>query len=213
MLEDFTWFRQSALSWRGGLTVYVDPWGIPPGEPRADIVFLTHAHFDHLSDEDLARVRTERTIVVAPHDVAAGLLSGDVRAVKPGEWIEACGLDVQVVAAYNNHPDRLDAHPRDNNWVGYAMALGDARYYFAGDTDHTPELESVTTDVVFVPIGGTYTMDVEEAAAAVRKMRPKIAVPYHFGYVVGSGGDGERFVTAVAPVEGRVLTPRNPFER
>lgn len=212
MLDAFTWFKQSSLSWRGELTVYIDPWGLAGDQPPADLVLLTHAHFDHLSQDDLARVTREATIVVAPHDIAAGLTVGDVRAVKPGEAIEAAGLQIETVAAYNSKPDRLEYHPRDNNWVGYLVPLGKHRYYFAGDTDHTPELSEVKTDVAFVPIGGTYTMDVDEAAGAIKQIRPKLAVPYHFGFVVGTAGDGERFVKAIAPVEGKVMTPANPFE-
>jgi len=212
VLDAFTWFKQSSLLWRGSPTVYIDPWGITDGQPPADLILLTHAHFDHLSEVDLAKITTDGTVVVAPHDIAAQLTRGDVRAVRPGEKLEAAGLQIETVAAYNVKPDRLDFHPRDNNWVGYLVPLGAHRYYFAGDTDHTPELDEVRADVAFVPIGGTYTMDVDEAAGAIKQIRPKLAVPYHFGFVVGTGGDGERLVKAIAPIEGAVLSPMHPFE-
>lgn len=213
MLDAFTWYRQSALLWRGNRNVYIDPWGITEGEPQGDVVFITHAHFDHFSEADLAKVVRDGTIVLAPHDVASQIRAGDVRAVKPGETLEAAGIPVKVVPAYNSAPDRKDFHPRDNNWVGYLLTLGNTRTYLAGDTDHIPEMSEIKADVAFVPIGGTYTMDVEEAARAVKQISPTIAVPYHFGFVVGSPSLGESFVKAVAPVEGRVLTPRNPFEQ
>jgi len=213
MLDAFTWYKQSALRWAGPLTVHIDPWGVPEGEPKADPVLITHAHFDHFSQEDLDRVMTPKTIVVAPHDIAAQLASGDVRGVKPGETIEAAGLDVQTVAAYNSKPERQDFHPRDNNWVGYVVDLGGTRSYFAGDTDHIAEMSDIRTDVAFVPIGGTYTMDPQEAAGAVKEIAPKVAVPYHFGFVVGSPSFGDEFVKAIAPIKGQILKPVNPFEQ
>jgi L-ascorbate metabolism protein UlaG (beta-lactamase superfamily) len=213
MLEPFRWYKQSAIRWQGAITVHIDPWGIPAGEPTADLVLITHAHFDHFSAEDLDRVRAEGTVVVAPEDVAGQIRSGDVRAVRPGQTIEAKGLRIEAVPAYNVAPERRDFHPRDNNWVGYVVDLGGTRTYLAGDTDHIPEMREVRADLAFVPIGGTYTMDVAEAAAAVKEMAPRVAVPYHFGFVVGSRRLGEEFVRAIAPIEGRVLEPVNPFEQ
>jgi L-ascorbate metabolism protein UlaG (beta-lactamase superfamily) len=214
MLDAFTWYKQAALRWQRKITVYIDPWGVPDGEPKADLILITHAHFDHYSQEDMDRVAKAGTIIVAPEDVATECLtSGDIRGVKPGDSIEAAGLQVSTIPAYNAHPDRLDMHPRDNNWVGYIVDFDDARAYFAGDTDHVKEMSEVRTDVAFVPIGGTYTMDVVEATGAIKEISPKVAVPYHFGFVVGSPSFGEDFVRAIAPIEGRVLKPVNPFEQ
>jgi L-ascorbate metabolism protein UlaG (beta-lactamase superfamily) len=215
MLDAFTWYKQAALKWHGkNLTVHVDPWGVPEGEDKADLLLITHAHFDHFSQEDVDRVTKPGTVIVAPHDVATECLaSGDVRAVKPGETIEAAGLSVSAVHAYNARPERLEMHPRDNNWVGYLIELGGTRCYFAGDTDHIPEMGDIRTDLAFVPVGGTYTMDVQEATGAIKEINPKIAVPIHFGFVVGSRSTGADFVQAIAPIEGRVLDPVNPFEQ
>jgi L-ascorbate metabolism protein UlaG (beta-lactamase superfamily) len=216
MLDAFTWYKQAALKWQGkNLTVHIDPWGVPDGEPKADLILITHAHFDHYSQEDIDRVtKEEGTIFVAPHDVAAECLTtGDIRAIKPGETLEAAGLQIHAVPAYNVRPERLEMHPRDNNWVGYVLDLGEHRYYLAGDTDHIPEMAEIGTDVAFVPAGGTYTMDVQEAVGAIKEIRPKLAVPYHFGFVVGPRSTGDEFVKAIAPIEGRVLEPVNPFEQ
>jgi L-ascorbate metabolism protein UlaG (beta-lactamase superfamily) len=215
MLDAFTWYKQAALKWQGkGLTVHIDPWGVPDGEDKADLLLITHAHFDHFSQEDIDRVVKEGTIIVAPHDVARDcLVSGDIRAIKPGETIEAAGLQVHAVPAYNVRPERLEMHPRDNNWVGYVLDLGGTMTYLAGDTDHIAEMADIKTDVAFLPIGGTFTMDVQESVGATKDINPKIAVPYHFGFVVGSRSDGEDFVKAIAPIEGRVLDPVNPYEQ
>ena len=214
MLDAFTWYKQAALKWKGdGITVHIDPWGIPDGEEKADLVLITHAHFDHYNPDDFAKVIKDGSIVVAPEDVARECLpSGDVRAISPGQTIEAAGLQINAVPAYNIAKERLEMHPRENNWVGFVVKLGDTTYYFAGDTDHVPEMAEIGTDVAFVPIGGTYTMDVTEAVGAVKEIAPKVAVPYHFGFVVGTRSDGDEFVRGIAPVEGKVLTPVNPFE-
>jgi L-ascorbate metabolism protein UlaG (beta-lactamase superfamily) len=215
MLDPFTWYKQAAIKWQGkNLTVHIDPWGVPDGEPKADLLLITHAHFDHYSQEDIDRVTKEGTVIVAPHDVASQCItSGDVRPIKPGETLEAAGLQVSAVPAYNERPERLEMHPRENNWVGFILDLGGTRTYLAGDTDHIKEMADIKVDLAFIPAGGTYTMDVQEAVGAVKDIQPKLAVPYHFGFVVGPRSTGEEFVKAIAPIEGRVMTPVNPFEQ
>jgi L-ascorbate metabolism protein UlaG (beta-lactamase superfamily) len=213
MLERFTWFKQAAFRWEGdGLTVYIDPWGIRDDDPPADVVFITHAHFDHFSPEDLERVRKEGTRFLAPHDVAREL-SGEVTPVAPGDSLEVRGIRVQVVPAYNVVEERLEFHPKANRWVGYVLELAGATYYHAGDTDHAPELSEVRADVAFLPIGGTYTMDPVEAGGLARAISPQLAVPIHYGFVVGSPSDADRFREAADPVKVEALTPVHPFER
>ncbi|MHB8332418.1 MAG: MBL fold metallo-hydrolase [Candidatus Dormibacteria bacterium] len=210
MLKGFTWFKQSAYLWKGnGLSVYIDPWEVTTPEP-ADLIVITHAHFDHLSPDDIERVRTPKTVVVAPRDVAQEL-SGEVIAVGPGEVLEAAGVHLETVPAYNVVEERLEAHPKANGWVGYLLTLGGHTYYHAGDTDHLPELEQIQTEVAFLPIGGTYTMDTKEAAGLARVISPRLAVPMHYGFVVGSEHDAEAFTRLAAPVEVRTLTPVHPF--
>jgi L-ascorbate metabolism protein UlaG (beta-lactamase superfamily) len=212
MLDRFTWFRQSAYLWRGeGLTVYIDPWMVTTDDP-ADVIFITHAHFDHYQHEDIEKIRKGGTKIVAPADIAREL-SGDVTPVSPGDSLEVQGIKVQAVPAYNVVEERLQAHPKENNWVGYVLRLGENTYYHAGDTDHLSELESVQTDVAFVPIGGTYTMDPGEAAGLAKAINPKIAVPMHYGFVVGSPSDAERFAKEADPVKVQTLTPVHPFEQ
>jgi L-ascorbate metabolism protein UlaG (beta-lactamase superfamily) len=122
------------------------------------------------------------------------------------------GIKVQAVPAYNIVEDRLDNHPQANNWVGYLLDLGGTTYYHAGDTDHLPELEDVKADVSFVPIGGTYTMDAVEAAELVKAQSPKIAVPMHYGFVVSTPAEAERFKREASPVVVQILEPASPFE-
>lgn len=213
MLDRFTWFKQSGYRWLGdGLTVYIDPWELT-GEPEpADVIFITHAHYDHYSPEDLARVRKDETVIVAPRDVAAEL-SGAVTAVAPGEAVEAAGVKAQVVPAYNIVEGREEHHPKANGWVGYLLDLGGATYYHAGDTDHLPELEDVRANVAFLPIGGTYTMEAGEAAGLAKKIAPELAVPMHYGFEVGSPSLADTFRREAEPIAVQILEAEHPFEQ
>jgi L-ascorbate metabolism protein UlaG (beta-lactamase superfamily) len=212
MLERFTWFRQSAYRWDGdGLTVYIDPWQSEGGP--ADLILLTHAHFDHYQPDEIERLRKQDTRIVAPHDIAREL-GGDITAVAPGDSVEVAGVKIQAVPAYNINEERLEAHPKANRWVGYLVTLGEHTYYHAGDTDHLPELESVRANVTFLPIGGDpYTMNAQEAGNLARAISPDLAVPMHYGFVVGSPAEAERFAQAAAPVPVQTLDPRRPFEQ
>jgi len=214
MLDKFTWYKQSTFRWKGEkLVVYIDSWGLTDGLPPADLLLITHAHGDHFVPDDIARVKSEKTVIVAPADVAKQL-SGNVKPVKPGDRLDVAGVKIEAVPAYNIDPARLEAHPKANNWVGYVLQLGGHTYYHAGDTDHLPELDRIRTDVAFLPIGdGGYVMTVDEAAGMAKALKPKIAVPMHFGFYpgVGAPADGERFKKAAAPVEVKVFTPVHPF--
>lgn len=212
MLEGLTWYRQSAFRWEGGgLVVHIDPWGVTDPEP-ADVILVTHAHFDHLQPHEIDRLRTPSTRIVAPDDVAAEL-SGDVTAVAPGGSYEVGGFRFETVPAYNIVEERLDMHPKANGWVGYVFEYQGRRFYHGGDTDALPELETLSTDVAMVPIGGTYTMDAEEAATLVRTMAPSLAVPMHYGFVVCSPSRADVFRKLAAPVPVEILEPTNPFEQ
>ncbi len=213
MLDRVTWFKNASFRWESSdLAVYIDPWGIPDDATPADVIFVTHAHFDHFIPEDIAKIRIPKTTVVAPADVAKEL-AGDIVVVAPGDALEAGGVKVQCVPAYNVAEDRLEFHPSGNRWLGYILELDGHVYYHAGDTDHVPELETIRADVAFLPAGGTYTMDPHQAAGLAKAMSPGLAVPMHYGFVSGSSKDGETFRAAAAPVPVEVLEPTNPFER
>lgn len=212
-LAAFTWYRQSAFRWKGEKLVYIDPWGLTGDLPQADLILITHAHEDHFRTDEIQKVQGSKTTIVAPADVAKAL-SGNVKTVRPGDRLEAAGIKLEAVPAYNSVEGRLDFHPKRNNWVGYLIELAGRTYYHAGDLDDLPELHKIKADVAFVPIGGTYTMDVREAAGFVKALRPQAAVPMHFGFFpgVGTAGDGERFKQEAAPVAVTVFKPLNAFE-
>jgi L-ascorbate metabolism protein UlaG (beta-lactamase superfamily) len=213
VLERFTWIRQASFRYADGdLTLYVDPWGTKPEDEKADLILNTHAHNDHYSKQEIERLSTPGTKLVATRDVAREL-SGDVTVVAPGETHEVAGVRFETVPAYNIVEHRLDKHPKANGWVGYVIELGGHRYYHSGDTDALPELESLSTDVAMVCIGGDpYTMSPDEAAGLVKAMAPKLAVPMHYGFVAGSPSFADRFREAASPVPVEVMEPVNPFE-
>jgi len=214
MLEKFTWYKQSAYKWKGeGITVYIDPWGLRPQEQPADVIFITHAHADHFEPEDIEKIRKSSTQFVAPRDVA-DKLKGNVKAIKPGESSDVAGIKFQTVPAYSTVEHRLQTHPKSNNWVGYILNLDGHRYWFSGDGDPNPDIEQVKTDVALICIGGDpYVMTPSEAAGVVKKIKPQLAVPNHYGYVVGVDSDGEKFAREAAPIKVEILKPVNAFER
>jgi len=214
MLEKFTWYKQSAYKWKGGgITVYLDPWGLRDKEDPADVIFITHAHADHFEPADIEKIEKKTTQFVAPRDVAEKL-SGNVKAIKPGESLEVGGIKFETVPAYSTVEHRLQTHPKRNNWVGYILSLDGQRYWFSGDGDPNPDIEKIKTDVALICVGGDpYVMDPSEAAGVVRKIRPQLAVPNHYGFVVGVASDGERFAREAAPVKVEIMKPVNAFER
>lgn len=207
-LENVRVFTQSAIriEGAGGTVAYFDPFSLAAAEAArdADYVLITHAHYDHLSPEDYARVAGEKTVVVAPAGMAgevAGLGAAATHLVRAGEKLELPGIRVEAVPAYNVEPERLGMHPQANGWLGYVVTLdGDpTRYYVTGDTDQNPDNEAVGCDVALVPIGGTYTCDPHQAAAFVNVLRPAAVVPTHYGSIVGTYADLDAFAAEVDP--------------
>ena len=183
------WFGQSAFRIEDGTTqIYIDPFKLPAGLPKADVIFITHAHFDHFSMEDIAKIKTEHTIIVAPKDVASKFGDSAV-AVIPGKTYAIGKLKVTTVPAYN-----LDKkfHPKENKWVGYIITLSNGqKIYHAGDTDFIPEMKEIITDIAMLPCGGTYTMTAKQAADAANAFKPKVLIPMHFGEGLGTVNAGE----------------------
>ena len=184
------WLGHSAFRIEdGALQIYVDPYQLPENLPKADVIFITHAHYDHCSVEDITKIKTGHTVIVAPKDVASKI-SGSVTAVVPGKAYTIGKLKVTTVPAYN-----LDKkfHPKDNNWVGYIITLSSGlKIYHAGDTDFIPEMREIQTDIALLPCGGTYTMTAEQAAEAANTFHPKVLIPMHYGSIIGSAADAEK---------------------
>ncbi|HCN18788.1 MAG: Zn-dependent hydrolase [Planctomycetes bacterium RIFCSPHIGHO2_02_FULL_50_42] len=184
-----------------GKVIYIDPWKLKDAEP-ADVVLITHEHYDHCSPADVKKVSKADTTIVATADSAAKL-KGDVMVVKPGDAVEVDGVKIEITPAYNTNKS---FHPKSSRWIGFVVTIGGKSIYHAGDTDHISEMDDLKVDVALVPISGTYVMTAEEAAEAVNRMKPKIAVPIHYGDIVGTKADAERFKKLVSKgIEVRIL--------
>ena len=197
-----TWLGHDSMKIKGdGKVVYIDPWKLKDAEP-ADIVLVTHEHYDHCSPADVEKVSKEGTTVVATAD-SARKLKGDVLVVKPGDTVEVDGVTIEAVPAYNTNKS---FHPKNSNWVGFIVTMGGKSIYHAGDTDYIPEMDGFKVDVALIPVSGTYVMAAEEAAEAVNRMKPKIAVPMHYGDIVGTEADAEKFKSLVSSdIEVKIL--------
>lgn len=209
-LENVRVFTQSAIriQSKDGVVIYLDPFSLTDAEAAhdADYVFITHAHYDHFSPEDIVRVAGDHTELVAPASMGAEVArvadeigATAVHLLQAGGRLELPGVAVEAVPAYNVEPERLEMHPQANGWLGYVLAVDGVSYYAAGDTDQNPDNEQVACDVALVPIGGTYTCDPHQAAAFVNALHPKVVVPIHYGSIVGVPENFDEFAAEVAP--------------
>ena len=206
-VDNIHWLGHATFRIEDGRTqVYVDPWKLPAAAPKADIILITHSHFDHYSADDIATIEQPGTTFVAPPDVAAKLRGKHVVTAAPGGSYTIGPLKVEAVAAYNTNKE---FHKRSENWVGYVLTLSNgARIYHTGDSDVTPEMKAVKTDVALMPSGGTYTMTAAEVAEAANAFKPAVLIPMHWGDIVGSKADADAVAkaftagkTVVKPVE------------
>ncbi|MBR0428069.1 MAG: MBL fold metallo-hydrolase [Clostridia bacterium] len=208
MLENIEVLTHSSIKISKNKIIYIDPFNIEKNFNDADIIFITHSHYDHYSEKDIEKVKKENTFFVAPEDVKnellhKGISNDKIISVKPNQTCEILGIKFETIPAYNVNKK---FHPKENNWVGYIIEIDGIRYYIAGDTDINEDNLKVKCNVCFVPVGGTYTMDYKEAAQFVNEIKPKIAVPIHYGSIVGTENDAEQFISLLdKSIEGKVL--------
>lgn len=177
MLDGVTWFRGSSIRIRrAGLEIHVDPIGVTD-ESSTDYILLTHPHYDNFSERDIDRIRTDRTVVVAPATMKKLLGDAD-HFMRPGDMLQLDGLDVLAVPAYNVGKR---FHRPEQGWLGYVFTVGEVTYYHAGDTDFLPSMFGIRCDVAFLPCGGHYTMGPADAARAATACAASMVVPIHWG--------------------------------
>jgi L-ascorbate metabolism protein UlaG (beta-lactamase superfamily) len=195
MIENIHWLGHDTFRIENDKTIYTDPYELKGELPKADLILITHDHFDHLSPKDVAKVAKEDTVIVTIA-AAAQKLKGDVRVVKPGESLVVQGIPIETVPAYNVNKFRspgVPFHPKEAGHVGFIVTVAGRRIYHAGDTDVIPEMDDIQADVALLPVGGTYTMTADEAAQAANTIQPKLAIPMHHSAIVGSVKDAQRF--------------------
>jgi len=192
MINEFVkrlaWLGHDSYRLDGDPVIYFDPYEIKAG-PAADIVFISHEHFDHCSPADVAKIRRDHTVIIADK-ASAGKLEGDVKTMQPGEHLTVKGVEVEAVPAYNVNKQ---FHPKDAGMLGFVANIGGVRLYHAGDTDFIPEMKRIETDIALLPVSGTYVMTADEAVEAALAIRPKVAIPMHYGAIVGDKSDAEHF--------------------
>ena len=212
LLEELEWLGHSGFRVNvGKASIYIDPYRIGADEPKADLILITHQHYDHFSIQDLERLRKDTTQVLTPPAVAERL-DGNVHSLRPGDVFETdvYGVDVRAVPAYNTSKrdgEGRPFHPREAGCLGYELNVRGERLYHAGDTDVIPEMDWVVgAEVALLPVSGVHVMTALEAAEAARRIQPTVAVPMHWGGHIGSEADAKAFADA-APVDVVIMHP------
>jgi L-ascorbate metabolism protein UlaG (beta-lactamase superfamily) len=193
VVKNITWLGHDGFLIKGdGKTIAIDPFQVEECEP-ADIILVTHEHYDHCSPEDTRKIQKESTVIVTEPN-SANKLSGDVRVVQPGDKLTVSGIPIEAVPSYNKNKA---FHPKQNAWLGFIVTVEGVRIYHAGDTDLIPEMNSFDVDIALLPVSGTYVMTAEEAVEAAKTIKPKLAIPMHYNSIVGSTDDARRFCDAL----------------
>lgn len=185
---------QSSIKITGEKIIYFDPLKVEESHD-ADLILITHSHWDHFSKEDILKIKKETTKIIAPKDskeeiLTLGFTESNIYIVEPDEEFSLHGILIKTVSAYNKSKT---FHPKENKWLGYVVKIEDTIYYVMGDTDALEENKNITCDVLCIPIGGTYTMNATEAAEFTNILNPKKVIPIHYGLVVGTEYDLDTF--------------------
>ncbi|MEW6584769.1 MAG: MBL fold metallo-hydrolase [Nitrospirota bacterium] len=192
MIDNIHWLGHDTFKIGGEKVIYTDPFKIKRKD-TADIILITHEHYDHCSPEDVKMIQGPDTVIVTTSDCSKKL-TGNIRIVKPGDKMTIGGVSVEAVPSYNLNKQ---FHTKDRGWVGYIFTLSGHRIYIAGDTDYIPEMKDFKVDIALLPVSGTYVMTADEAIRAALDIKPKIAIPMHYGSIVGSKEDAKKFAAGL----------------
>ena len=192
------WLGHDAIRIDGSTVVMVDPFQISDTKP-ADLILISHEHFDHNSPDDLAKIQKSDSVIVTDSASASKLkgdkkITSEIKVAAPGDRLTVKGVEIEVGPAYNTNKD---FHPKAAGMLSFVFKLDGVRYYHAGDTDFIPEMKQLDVDIAFLPVSGTYVMTADEAVQAAKAINPKIAIPMHYGAIVGSEDDARKFKNAL----------------
>lgn len=191
-------FNQAAIKIESTKNIYFDPYQIKEEFHDADYIFITHDHYDHYDEESIKNIMKSETMIVVPECLKERVskLTTNYFLVSPNEKYNLADLSFETTFSYN-----IDKpfHPKEKGYVGYKIKLEDKHLYIMGDTDYLEENLHITCDICFIPIGGTYTMDVQEAAAYINELKPELAIPIHYGSIVGDLSLSKQFIDLVNP--------------
>jgi L-ascorbate metabolism protein UlaG (beta-lactamase superfamily) len=204
MVKNIHWLGHDTFKITGEKVIYTDPFKVKKDD-IADIILITHEHHDHCSPEDIKKLQGPKTVIIAPADCAAKL-KGNIKIIKPGDKIDVSGIRIEVVPSYNTNKQ---FHTKDRGWVGYIFTVSGERIYLAGDTDYIPEMASFRADIALLPVSGTYVMTADEAVQAALDINPKIAIPMHYGSIVGTRDDAKKFAEKL---KGKIVVEILPEE-
>jgi L-ascorbate metabolism protein UlaG (beta-lactamase superfamily) len=205
VFKNLSWLGHDGMLYQNKKTIYFDPFQIAGGPP-ADIILISHDHFDHCSPDDVKKIQTKDTVIVTEAD-SAKKLTGKIEVIKPGETKTIQGITIEAVPSYNTDKD---FHVKAKGWLGFIVTLEGVRVYHLGDTDFIPEMKTIQADIAFLPVSGTYVMNAQEAAEAAKVLKPKIAIPMHYGAIVGTEEDAKAFKEVLKGlVDVRILPKKN----
>ena len=188
MAQKMVWLGHDCFRIDAEKIIYFDPYDISPG-PKADLILISHEHFDHCSPDDVSKIQDSGTVIVTDK-ASAEKLTGDVRIIAPGESLSIGEVKIEAVPSYNRDKD---FHPKQKAWLGFIVEIEGARIYHAGDTDFIPEMKDFKVDIALLPVSGTYVMTADQAVEAALAIQPGLAIPMHHGAIVGNDKDALAF--------------------
>ncbi len=195
---EIKWLGHSGFLIKDSKVIYIDPYNIKEDSEKADLILITHSHYDHCSVSDINKIIKEGTKIIIPADCQSKITRFEIpikmQIVEPEQELNHGNIKISTLPAYN-----IDKpfHSKDESWVGYLIKMNGLLLYHAGDTDVIPEMQKLTgyhkKFIALLPIGGRFTMSVEEAVEAAKIIKPFLAIPMHYGSIVGNNEDAQEF--------------------